>query len=155
VSVFLYNWSNPLDRIITIPAPIVSVTVQALYNDIREVEALLANGCYIEHLADGYGKIAYDPGGLRVQVLTVVLRNARVCFEARPGPSWADCEIISGNLVRLNLDDGLYYSPILNQPFINVAYAQATTGAVIPAEGTAAPIYYGTKSRDLLIPLER
>lgn len=86
-------------RIITVLAPVTTVSAQDLLNEIRDFEDELLP-LDEDYLVDAAGK--EDLGGGAAVGITLTLRNARVAFEARPGPAWTLCAVNGGNLVAVD-----------------------------------------------------
>ncbi len=90
------NW-DASPRIITIDAPSTSITMQDLYDSMRDIEPVQIDE---EYIIDGAGG---EPLGGGVSVgLTLTLNNAQIAFEARPGPEYIQCYITGGNLVAVD-----------------------------------------------------
>ena len=62
--------------------------------------------------------------------ITSTLQNARLAFEARPGPTYVQCTINGGNLVALD-DIGQSISPIHTTAFTQVLLAQSSSATII------------------------
>ncbi len=92
------DWiSSP--RIITVASPSVELTMQDLLDTLRAREDDIENMGY-KSIVDGSGKQNLG-GGTKVGI-TIQLLNAKVAFEARPGPDWVLCSLIGGNLVAID-----------------------------------------------------
>lgn len=90
-------------RIITVAAPSTEITIQDLHDSCRSIEASFP-AIDEPKLIDSAGKENLG-GGVAVG-LTATLQDARVAFEARPGPTWTLCKITGGNLVALDSAGG-------------------------------------------------
>jgi len=89
---------NPLvsPRIITVLAPATDITMQELVDDVRDWEDEQIDMEY-DYILSAAGK---EPLGGGVLVgITVTLHNAKLAFEARPGPDFVQCNATGGNLV--------------------------------------------------------
>ncbi|MEA2038098.1 MAG: hypothetical protein U9O94_11425, partial [Nanoarchaeota archaeon] len=92
------NW-NLSPRIITVASPSTALTMQDLYDTMRDVEYTQMDESYIIAGAGG------EPLGGGVLVgLTLTLNNAKVAFEARPGPEYVQCYLTGGNLVSTDIN---------------------------------------------------
>ena len=89
-------------RIITVLAPDVAISMQQLVNLVRDWEDDQEDGLIYDHLLNAYGK--QDLGSGTMVGVTVQLLNAKLAFEARPGPTFVQCNISGGNLVALDVD---------------------------------------------------
>ena len=94
------NWETS-PRIITVESPSTEVDMQSLYDTLRWLEA--SSSSMDNHpIVSGSGKEELG-AGTRVG-LTISLLDAKVAFEARPGPDWVLCSLDGGNLVSLDLN---------------------------------------------------
>jgi len=112
-------------RIITVAAPSVELTMQDLYDTLRNLAAQPAAMDEAE-ITDGSGK---EPLGGGVLVgLTIKLLNAQAAFEARLGPSWVECNLTGGNLVAVDADGNAMSSvkPTAYVFIVKTASASAT-----------------------------
>ena len=114
-------------RIITIAAPSDAVSIQDLHDTLRTIEDEPANMAY-DILIRSAGK--EDLGGGVAVGITATLQNAKLAFEARPGPTYEQCSITGGNLVAV---DG-------NQATISPIEATAFTQIVLTASVAAAAL---------------
>lgn len=80
VNIEVFQQFSP--RIIRVPAPVTDVTVQDLYNAVRDYEDELADGIQYPKLITGAGKEALG-GGVAVGI-TITLQNAQLMFQTRP-----------------------------------------------------------------------
>ena len=86
-------------RIITVASPSTEATVQDIYDTCMSLEA--ESGAIEDpHIIDAAGKESLG-GGTSVG-LTVTLLDAKLAFEARPGPSFIQCSVGGGNLVAVD-----------------------------------------------------
>ncbi len=86
-------------RIITVLAPSTALSMQDLVDSLRWLEAQ-TEAMDNPSIVDASGKENLG-GGTKVG-LTVKLLNAKVAFEARPGPDWILCSLDGGNLVAVD-----------------------------------------------------
>ncbi len=111
-------------RVITVLSPSVELTIQDLIDTVRILEEMFIGLSYPK-LINAAGK---EPLGGGVLVgITATLQNARIAFEARPGPSFVQCNISGGNLVAV--DD-------LGAP-INVVQTTAFTQVILTSSSSA------------------
>jgi hypothetical protein len=114
-------------RIITLASPFTEITIQDLYDTCKWIEVQLY-GIDEPPLIEAAGKEQLG-GGVQVG-LTATLLNALLAFEARPGPTYAQCSVSGGNLVAVD-DVGSYQTtPIEPTAFTQVivtASSSATT----------------------------
>ena len=94
------DW-NADPRIVTVDSPSTEITMQDLLDTLRSEESKAPN-VDDDSIVDAAGK--EDLGGGVYVGLTVTLLNARLAFEARPGPTFAQCKVSGGNLVALDSD---------------------------------------------------
>jgi hypothetical protein len=114
-------------RIITVLAPATSITMQELVNSIRDWEDEQLDLEY-DHLINATGKDNLG-GGVLVGI-TVTLRNAKLAFEARPGPGYVQCTALGGNLVALD-EYGNVMPPILPTAFTQVIVANSSSATIL------------------------
>lgn len=120
-----FNW-NSSPRIITIAAPSTEINIQDLLDTCREAEDDLQNLIY-EQLIRAAGKENLGDG---VKVgITATLLNAVVAFEARPGPTYAQCRVSGGNLVAVD-SNGLDISPIYPTAFTQVITTASSSATI-------------------------
>ena len=120
---------NPVasPRIVTVLSPDTAISIQELYDLIRDWED---DNLSYDPLESAGGK--EDLGG-GVQVgITLTLLNAKLAFEARPGPSTVQCNVSGGNLVAVD-DLGATFSPIEPTAFTQVVIAQSTSASISQA----------------------
>jgi len=91
----------PSPRIITVLSPATSITVQDLVDQVRDWEDEVVNMTY-PYIIAAAGK--EDLGGGVFVGVTVTLQNAKLKFEARPGPTTVQCSVTGGNLVAVDSD---------------------------------------------------
>lgn len=109
------DWSvSP--RIITVDSPSIEVTMQDLLDTLRNMESA-SDAMDEKPIVDAAGK---EPLGGGVSVgLTISLLNAKLAFEARPGPTYVQCSASGGNLVAFD-DVGSNISAIEPTAFTQV-----------------------------------
>ena len=123
-------------RIITIESPATGITVQNLFNGIRDYEAR-PDCLEIAKIVDAAGKDDLG-GGLQVGI-TMRLLNWKVKFADRAGPSYEDCEVFGGNLLAVDANNQSM-NPIQPAAFVTVTVTKAVSAARIAdvAEWTQA-----------------
>jgi hypothetical protein len=128
---------NPLvsPRIITVLAPDTAITMQELVDQVRDWEDQQVDIEY-DHLIDASGKQSLGAG---VSVgITVTLRNAQLAFEARPGPTYVQCNVTGGNLVAVD-ESSVPMNPIAVTAYTQVVVNNQVGGVIAtsPADVTA------------------
>jgi len=120
------NWAvSP--RIIEVVAPSTELTVQDLYDTIRNISAS-SSAIDEPEIIDGSGKEVLS--ATELVGLTVKLLNAKVKFEDRTEPT--DCDISGGNLVALD-ENGYPMNPIQYAPYVTVTYAKSSSATLVQA----------------------
>lgn len=111
-------------RIITIPAPLVNISIQDLHDTLTDIEDDLHNGIQYGRLIRSAGK--EDLGGGVAVGITATLLNAKLAFEARGGPGYTQCIVSGGNLVAVD-NVGTPISPIEPTAFTQVVTAASSS----------------------------
>lgn len=114
----------------TVLAPDTSISIQDLYNQFVRYESLAHTMVHTRTILAG-GKFDYGTGD--ITVISVRLLGWKLAFEARPGPTWVECQVTGGNLSAVD-DLGAATTPIHGTDYVTVQYAQATTGAIIQVD---------------------
>ena len=117
-------------RVVTIAAPSTTITIQDLYDTLQTEQSRVYNSAF-PALLNGFGKQDLG-GGVRVGV-TLELRNTRLAFAARAGPSTIQCTVKEGNLVATD-DAGAVINAIEPSAFTQVVVQQSTSASI--AAGT-------------------
>lgn len=123
------NW-DVSPRIITVASPSVEITMQDLYDTLRDLEDDPGN-MDEEYIVSGAGKEQLG-GGVLVG-LTITLNNAKLAFEARTGPSYIQCNVSGGNLVAID-DVGASMGPIEPTAFTQIVLANSSSSTLIDNE---------------------
>lgn len=127
------NW-NTSPRLITVASPSTEILMQDLVDTVRLFEADLDEGMQFDHLIDASGKEAL--GGGTFVGITVKLRNAQIAFEARPGPSYVQCNIAGGNLVAVTSDGITDLNPVFPTAFTQVVKTSSSSATISGLEIT-------------------
>lgn len=117
-------------RIVTILAPATAITIQELVDQIRDWEDDLMNSEFPSLLKASGGEAL---GGGAFVGLTAELQDARLAFEARPGPGFVQCSISGGNLVAVDAAASPI-SPIEPTAFTQVVLTQSSSPTLIIQE---------------------
>jgi hypothetical protein len=119
-------------RIITIAAPSTAITIQDLSDTLRFLEWRIdaSNRPYI---LDNEGKFDL---GTKLTGISLRLVNAKLAFEARGGPSWAECTVTGGNLAAVD-DVGSAVWPIEFTNYTSVTFESDVSAALISGTGGA------------------
>lgn len=122
-------------RIITIAAPSTTATIQDLSDTIRVLEGGRVGSLTRPYILDNEGKFDLRDG-VKLTGVSIRLVNAKIAFEGRPGPTWAECSIVEGNLTASD-DVGAYSYPISFTPYTSVSYESDVSAALIEGSGGA------------------
>lgn len=121
-------------RIITVAAPSTSISIQDLWDTLQTISALLAYMGFKELISNkSGGKLSL--GGGEYTGISLVLNNALLGFEARAGPTWAECQITGGNILSIDASDVLQW-PVNHTAFVTVGFRQSTAPGLV--EGVEA-----------------
>lgn len=120
-------------RVITVIGPDVAITIQELVDQVRDWEDEVGNTEF-PHLVKASGKEFL--GGTAYVGITAELQNARLAFEARPGPTYSQCTISGGNLVAVD-SAGAPIMAIHPTAFTQVVLSQSASPTLVVA-GAAA-----------------
>lgn len=116
---------DKVNRHIIVKAPTTEVTVQELYNAIRDWEDDPENMSEAK-VCDAVGK---EPlGGGLYTAVTLVLRGWKLKFEDRPEPT--TCLVRGGNLLATN-EHGNSVNPIAPSANVTVVIAQSTAASLL------------------------
>lgn len=122
------DWSlSP--RIITVSkdgAASEAISLQDLVDTLRYFEHQAYNMGY-QYILDSYGKQALG-GGVKVGI-TLVLKNAKLAFEARGGPGFTQCNISGGNLVAVD-DVGDDMDPVQTTAYTQVIRTSSSSATL-------------------------
>ena len=121
-------------RIVEIALPSTTITIQDLYDTLRTIEARLFNLNFPALIDNIRSTGKQTLSGTKQLGLTVTLRNARVMFADRPGPSHSNTEIVDGNLVSTDgVEPPTFIDPIEPAAFINTKLELDVSAALINA----------------------
>jgi hypothetical protein len=113
-------------RVITVDSPSVVISMQDLLDSLRNEEAKPAN-MDDDSIVDAAGK--EELGGGVLVGLTVTLLNAKLAFEARPGPDWIQCNAYGGNLVAVD-QVGASMSPVHPTAYTHMVIANSSSATL-------------------------
>lgn len=119
-------------RIVTVAAPSTEITMQDLYDTLRDIEATEV-GILYPALLNAAGKQVLGGGALVGMTLT--LRNALLAFEARTGPSWVLCAVTGGNLVAIDAVGSPLPSPLQPTAYTFATLTQSTSASLLSGSG--------------------
>ncbi|KKN96838.1 hypothetical protein LCGC14_0164820 [marine sediment metagenome] len=111
-------------RIITVPVPLVEISVQDLHDTLTNIEDDPHNGMQYDRLIRSAGKESL--GGSIAVGITATLLNAKLAFAARGGPTFIQCLVSGGNLVAVD-DVGAPISAIEPTAFTQVVTAASSS----------------------------
>lgn len=120
---------NVSPRIITLASPATTIDIQDLWDTLRTIEALLAHLGF-DQLINRKSGGKLDLGGGSFSGIQLVLNNALFGFEARPGPTWAECQIAGGDILSVDAVNVLQW-PINHTAYVTVGFRQSTSPALI------------------------
>ncbi len=110
-------------RIITIPEPLATVTIQDLHDTLRDVEDFPTNMRF-PPLVSSAGKEVLGAG--KAVGITSTLLDALLAFAARSGPSYVQCVVSGGNLVAKDIGGNPVF-PVDPTAFTSVTIAQSSS----------------------------
>jgi len=119
-------------RIVTVAAPSTEVSLQDLYDTLRNIEAT-ETGILYPQLLNAAGKQVLGGGALVGMTLT--LRNALLAFAARTGPGWALCSVGGGNLVAIDEVGAPLPSPLQPTAYTFATLTQSTSASLLSGTG--------------------
>lgn len=96
-------------REIIVEAPDTEATIQQIYNAAREWEAS-PTGSLFPRIFDGAGKQVLT--ATKTVGITATMRDWKIRFADRAGPTWTHCTITGGNLVYYNTSTQQYGNPL-------------------------------------------
>lgn len=114
-------------RLITIAAPDTTITVQEIVNWCREWEMTI-DGMVYDRLINANGKQSLS--GVKSVGITAVFQNTKIEFEARSGPSYAECYITDGNLLAID-DVGASMAPLNPTAYVFATVELDTSAAIV------------------------
>lgn len=120
-----FDWASS-PRIITVLSPSINITVQDLVDTCRVEEEKL-NSLQYDKIIDANGKDSLG-GGVFVGI-TATLQNALLAFEARPGPTFIQCNVQGGNLVAID-SNGNNIDPILTTAYTQVIRTSSSSSTL-------------------------
>lgn len=126
------DWTTS-PRIITVGAPSTTITIQDLSDTIRALEGNRIIALSRPYILDNEGKFDL---GTKLTGISLRLINAKLAFEARGGPTWAECTVTGGNLASVD-DLGSSQWPIQPTPYVNATFESDVSAALISGSGGA------------------
>lgn len=120
-------------RIITVASPSTTITIQDLADTIRVLEGGRVWAMTRPYILDDEGKFDL---GTKLTGISLRLVNAKLAFEARPGPTWAECTVTGGNLASTD-DIGGAQWPIEPTNYVNATFESDVSAALISGTGGA------------------
>lgn len=128
-----------INRIVTVPSPETSVTVQEVYDQSRDIED---RSDYMDMDDIVYAEGKTDLGSGQFIVISLFMVNSwRIAFEARPGPDLVVCQVVGGNMVgRVGDPASTAQHPIAPTTFTHATIAQASTGLAIVSDALQADV---------------
>jgi len=140
---FTIDWGvSP--RIITIAAPSTACSMQDLIDTLRFKEAE-PEAMDNPPIVDASGKEVLDT--TNKVGLTVTLQNAKIGFEARPGPDWLQCLLDGGNVVAIDVD-GVPIDEVANNAFVNVKTTKSASATLQEQDALQYASYGGVVTVD-------
>lgn len=138
------DWSvSP--RIITVLSPSTAISIQDLHDTLVELEARW-DGIDEPRIVTTAGK-EFLAVGVSVG-LTCTLLNAKLAFEARPGPSFVQVNVDGGNLVAVDADGTTPIDPIQTTAFTQVVKTSSSSATLLDQENQQAAVYNGVVAWD-------
>lgn len=118
---------NKQTEIITIPIAETEATIQDLHDTICEwIEELQNMEIDQIHATSGKEELI---GGVYVG-LTMVIYDWKLSFAERPPPTWVECLVSGGNLVRFDTGTQSYTSPIEPTAYVSVTLAASSSATL-------------------------
>lgn len=131
------DWTTS-PRIITIAAPSTTITIQDLSDTIRALEGNRIIAMSRPYILDNEGKFDL---GTKLTGISLRLVNAKLAFEDRPGPTWAECTVTGGNLAAVDSNgdavwpiDFTEYCSVTFESDVSAALISGTGGALTPTQ---------------------
>jgi len=113
-------------RVIEIQSPLTEISIQDLSDQIKDIEDEPAHLSY-PILIKTFGKQSLG-GGVQVGI-TAELQNAKISFQARPGPTEELCTVSGGNLVALDAN-GVPMNPVHPTAYTQVVISQSSSATI-------------------------
>lgn len=135
-------------RIITVATPSTEITMQDLADTLRGLEHRPSPGYDVfshDYIVDLAGK---EPLGGGVSVgITLSLKNAKLAFESRTGPSFTQCNVSGGNLVAFDTV-GAELDPIQTTAYVQVVRTSSSSATLQDLEAIQFASFGGGVSLD-------
>lgn len=126
------DWTTS-PRIITVAAPSTAITIQDLNDTIRVLEGGRVWAMSRPYILDAEGKFDL---GTKLTGISLRLVDAKLAFEDRAGPTWAECTVTGGNLAAVD-SLGSAVWPIQFTNYCSVTFESDVSAALIPGTGGA------------------
>ena len=133
-------------RIITVAEPSTAITMQDLYDTMRDIEPIQIDE---EFIISGAGGESLG-GGVSVG-LTITLNNAKLAFEARTGPEYIQCNITGGNMVAVD-ENGNSMSSVHPTAFTQIIQANSSSATQTDLEAIQYSSFGGGVNIDVTSP---
>lgn len=111
-------------RIITVPIPIVDISIQDLHDTLRDIEDNPLNNRYSPLIKSEGKQGLFGPG--EFVGITAILQQTVLSFAARPGPDPTRCIVSGGNLTAIDEVGGKLF-PVFETLFTSVIIAQSSS----------------------------
>jgi len=118
---------DKINKIITVKKPDKEITIQELYNTIRDYEDETYN-METDKICDCSGK--EELGGGTYVGLTLKLIDWKLKFEDRSGPDYVTCNVRGGNLVAYDTTLGDYVNPIEPAAYVTVTLTSSSSATL-------------------------
>lgn len=126
------DWTTS-PRVITVLAPSTTITIQDLNDTIRVLEGGRVWAMSRPYILDSEGKFDL---GIKLTGISLRMVDAKLAFEARGGPTWAECTVTGGNLASVD-SLGAAVWPIQFTNYCSVTFESDVSAALIPGTGGA------------------
>ena len=137
---------NIPNKIATIPMPNPTVTIQDLYNDLKEFEST-PQGISADVTCSAAGKDDLG-GGEFVGITMTMINEWRLEFEPQGGPSYESRIVGGGNLVAVNAFDN---NPIYPSSYTQVQIRQSQAPTILEDDDTTIAALVWEESKALTV----
>jgi len=140
------------EKIIEVAAPDTEITIQELYNQIKDYEGQMLN-LEEPQICKASGKEPLG-GGVLVGITLTLLYGWRLRFEARPGPTTVVCDITGGNLVGQNEGPNeanpTFGNPVAPSAYVTVTKTSSASATLSELQAIQFASYNGGVTLDVL-----